>query len=176
MELRLLLSGFLRVASRLRRPDLCGPQVAVIERPASAGRGSAARNVLRAGGQLWHPGPPLSPPGLRQDGGTARLLPGRPRAPGRAGPRALLTGSAEVAVAGLQGAPLLQEGEYSRPPRPWSGRGLRKREVKGHVSFLQTGNGVWLARGGLAQVAGCLGPSLALSFEPRCCDCLFTHH
>lgn len=27
-----------------------------------------------------------------------------------------------------------------------------------------------------AQVAGCLGPSLALSFELHCCDSLFIHH
>lgn len=110
MELLLLLSGFLKVASQLSRPDLPGLQGAVIESLASPQPGMCSSR-----GSCGIPAP-LSPPGLCQDGGTARLLPGRPRAPGRAGPRALLTGSAEVEVAGLQGAPLLQEGEYLPPP------------------------------------------------------------
>ena len=65
-------------------------------------------------------------------------------------------------------------------PDPRVGRGLRKGEFKGHISSLQTGNGVWLARGGLAQVAGVSEslpqvPLLALSFEHPCCHCSFIH-
>lgn len=92
---------------------LQGPAVAVTGgRPPLAG---GCGQDCPSRGQVWHPAL-SSPPGLRQDGGTPRLLPGRPRAPGRAEPRSLLTGPAEVGVAGLQRAPLLQEREYLPTP------------------------------------------------------------
>lgn len=57
---------------------------------------------------------------------------------------------------GSRGLPSFRNVSTSPPPssQPLEWAGLRKREVRGHVSLLQTGNGVWLA-----QEAGCLGPS-----------------
>lgn len=87
-------------------------------------------------------------------------------------------------VAGLQGAPLLQEREYLPTalllPDPGEGEGLGKGEVRGHVSFLQTGNRVWLAPGkagpgGWASQLLPEVPLLALSFEVRCCGLLLIH-
>lgn len=46
---------------------------------------------------------------------------------------------------------------------PGWGEELRKQKVKGRGSLLQTGSGVWLAEGGLAQVAG-VSPSLPQPF------------
>lgn len=114
----------------------------------------------------------LSPPpapGLRQDGGTPRLLPGRPCAPGRAAPRSLLTGPAEVGVAGLQRAPLLQEREYLPPlllPDPGGGGA---QETGGQRACLISADRKrCLAREGLAQVAGVsvppAGPSSGSEF------------
>lgn len=109
------------------------------------------------GRQPWHLVSPL-PTGLCQDGQTTRLLPGGPRAPGRAGPRGPLAGPAEVA--GLLRPPHAREREYPHLPAPSQtperepGEGHRKREFKGHGWLLQTGSGVWLAGGGLARRLG----------------------
>ncbi|ELK33980.1 Breast carcinoma-amplified sequence 4 [Myotis davidii] len=83
---------------------------------------------------------------------------------------------------GPRGLPSFRNVSISPPlllPDPGGG-GLRKREVKGHVSFLQTGNGVWRPRKGWPRwlVSGSLPqvPLLALSFELRVTACLLIHH
>lgn len=135
-----------------------------------------------AGGRGAIPAPfPAPPPGLRQDGGTPRLLPGGPCAPGRAAPRSLLTGPAEVGVAGLQRAPLLQEREYlptPPPPRPWRGRGSGNRRSKGTSHFCRQETVSGRPREGLAQVAGVWVPPAGPSScsELRVTACLLIHH
>lgn len=106
------------------------------------------------------------PTGFCQDGQTARLLPGGPRAPGRAGPRGPLADPAEVA--GLLGAPRAREREYPHLPAPSQtpepGEGHRKRSSKGTAGFCrQEAASGWLA-GGWPGGQGVADPLLGAPF------------